>query len=41
MSNDLAKIDEESKKLLLNEDVIALNQDAEGILGRQIKKVNF
>ncbi|XP_018495227.1 alpha-N-acetylgalactosaminidase [Galendromus occidentalis] len=38
MSNDLAKIDEDSKKLLLNRGVIGINQDPEGIMGKMIKQ---
>lgn len=41
MSNDLRKISAGAKKILLNKDVIAVNQDYLGISGRRIYKVIF
>lgn len=40
MSTDLRKIKPEFKKILLNKEVIAVNQDPYGIMGRQIYNVN-
>ncbi|GIY86114.1 alpha-N-acetylgalactosaminidase [Caerostris darwini] len=40
MSNDLRSLDPEHKKLLLNKDVIAVNQDALGIMGKRIYNKN-
>ncbi|KAG0431676.1 hypothetical protein HPB47_021557 [Ixodes persulcatus] len=39
MSNDLRHISEESKAILLNKHVIAVNQDKLGIMGKRISKV--
>lgn len=39
MSNDLRRISEESKAILMNKNVIAVNQDKLGIMGRRISKV--
>ena len=41
MSNDLRNIKEESKQLLLNKNVIAVNQDVLGIQGQRILKVSL
>lgn len=40
MSNDLRSIDKESKELLLNKYIIAVNQDSLGIMGRRLYKIN-
>lgn len=40
MSNDLRSISKESKEILLNKDVIAVNQDKLGIMGKRISKKN-
>lgn len=39
MSNDLRTIRPEYKAILLNKEVIAINQDALGIQGKRISKV--
>lgn len=41
MSNDLRHIAEESKDLLLNKYIIAVNQDPLGLMGRRIRKDNY
>ncbi|VDN22206.1 unnamed protein product [Cylicostephanus goldi] len=38
MSNDLRKLKPEFKKVLLNRDVIAVDQDQMGIMGKLVKK---
>jgi len=39
MSNDLRTISNENKKILLNKNVIAVDQDPLGIFGRMVYKV--
>lgn len=41
MSNDLRAIDEEYKKILLNRDAIAINQDYLGKIGKQVLVVSI
>lgn len=41
MSNDLRHIADESKDLLLNKYIIAVNQDPLGLMGRRIRKDNY
>ncbi|KAH7968103.1 hypothetical protein HPB52_005820 [Rhipicephalus sanguineus] len=40
MSNDLRSINRESKELLLNKYIIAVNQDPLGLMGRRLSKIN-
>ncbi|KAK8759638.1 hypothetical protein V5799_002729 [Amblyomma americanum] len=40
MSNDLRSIDKESKELILNKYIIAVNQDPLGKMGRRLSKIN-
>ena len=41
MSNDLRTITPEYKEILLNKDVIAINQDQAGIMGKRVLQVRF
>ncbi|XP_002733825.2 alpha-N-acetylgalactosaminidase-like [Saccoglossus kowalevskii] len=38
MSNDLRSVSDEAKEILLNKEIIAVNQDALGVMGRQVYK---
>lgn len=41
MSNDLANLDAESKKILLNKKVIAVNQDPLGKFAKRVLRVSY